>query len=215
MQTTSSWQSPLKKPILSRLRDGALANQCSGAVDGWFLPITGQNTRMEGTLRFILILCAVALLTPARAAAQPGPIPEWPIAPGSRVRILSPVLGDKAKTGTVVSSTSDTIFFRPAKQATATALGTPSIVKIEVARGKHTHTKQGVLIGLTLGALGGAVLASATYKNNCPTSCLVIMGKGSTAVIGGLLGGFVGTFVGGMLGSRPIDTWVSVSVPQR
>ena len=167
-------------------------------------------------MRFIQMLCAIAPWVPALVAAQTPPIPEWPLAPGSRVRILSPVLGDKPKTGSVVSSTSDTIFFRSAKQSNPTALGAPNIVKLEVAHGTHTRTMKGTLLGLTFGALGGAALAAATYKTpKCQTFCIDVFGRGDTAALGGVLGGAAGAIVGGIWGARPTDTWVPVTVPQR
>ena len=161
------------------------------------------------------MLCAIAPWVPALVAAQTPPIPEWPLAPGSRVRILSPVLGDKPKTGSVVSSTTDTIFFRPAKQSTPTALGAPNIVKLEVAHGTHTRVAKGALLGFTFGALGGAVLAAATYNPGCDNSCLVIFDQGAAAAAGGVLGGLAGALAGWIWGARPTDTWVPVTVPQQ
>ncbi|GAC1454303.1 MAG: hypothetical protein PVSMB1_03310 [Gemmatimonadaceae bacterium] len=103
-------------------------------------------------MRLVRILCSAAILAPTLSAAQTTLIPEWPIAAGSRVRILSPVLGDQKETGSVVSATPDTLVFRPAKQSTATAIGTPNIVGIKVARGTHSQRLKGAPAGLLAGA---------------------------------------------------------------
>ncbi len=110
-------------------------------------------------MHFIRILCIAALGTPALSDAQAGPIPAWPIAPGSRVRVLSPVFGDQKQAGHVVSTTSDTLVFLPAKQSTSIAIGTPYIFAIDVANGTHTKKLTDALVGLLIGAGGDMRLA--------------------------------------------------------
>ena len=165
---------------------------------------------------FIRVVCAAALVIPALSAAQEAPTPDWPLAPGSRVRILSPALGNQLQTGSVVSATSDTVVILPAKQSFSTSIRTPDIARIEVARGTHTRKLQGALLGLFGGAAAGAIYASATYKPpKCEpgTFCLDLFGQGGDAVAGGVLGGLVGTVVGMIVGDRKTDTWVPVAVP--
>jgi hypothetical protein len=171
----------------------------------------------EEKMRFVQMVCAAALVVPALSVAQEAaPVPDWPLAPGLRVRVLSAVLGDRAQTGSVVSATSDTLLFLPAKQSVATALSTPNIARIEVARGTHTRKLQGAALGLLAGAAAGAIWASAAYKApKCQpnTFCLDIWGQGGDTVAGGVLGGLVGVVVGMIVGDRPTDTWVPVAVP--
>ena len=62
-------------------------------------------------MRIILTLLAATLAAP-KAEAQPGL--DWPVAAGSRVRVLSPVLGKRHVTGNAVTATSDTLVFRVA-----------------------------------------------------------------------------------------------------
>ena len=166
-------------------------------------------------MRFIRILCSAALVAPTFAAAQAGPIPEWPITPGSRVRILSPILGDQKQTGWVVSTTSDTLVFLPAKQSTSTAIGTLNIVAIDVAHGTHTQKLQDALVGLLVGAGGGAILGYATYKRPKPCDYCLVFGRGFATAIAGGVGGILGTFVGVLFGSRQGDTWVPVAVSRQ
>jgi hypothetical protein len=169
-------------------------------------------------MRFIPMVCAAALAVPALSAAQVAPTPDWPLTPGLRVRVLSAVLGDKQQTGSVVSATSDTVVFLPAKESASTTLSAPNIAMIEVARGTHTSKLKGALLGLFAGAAVGAIYASATYKPpKCAadTWCLDIFGQGGDTVAGGVLGGLLGILTGTIVGSRQSDTWVPVAVPAR
>jgi hypothetical protein len=115
-------------------------------------------------MRFILMLGAATLVAPALVAAQAPVIPDWPIAAGSRVRILSPILGRTVQTGSIVSATSDTLVFRRGTQSTSTPIAAPSIVSIDVAQGTHTRKLAGGLLGLALGAGVEAIIGDVTYK---------------------------------------------------
>jgi hypothetical protein len=168
-------------------------------------------------MRFVPVLCA-ALLVPALSAAQVAPIPDWPLTPGLRVRVLSPAFCKRPKTGNVVSATSDTIVFLPARHSASTALSTPEIARIEVARGTHTRKLQGALLGMFAGAAVGAIYASATYKPpkcQVDTWCMDLWGQGGDTAAGGVLGGLLGILVGTIVGDRQTDTWVPVAVPAR
>jgi len=168
-------------------------------------------------MRFISMVCAAALVVPALSAAQAAdPVPDWPLTPGLRVRVLSPALGWRPKTGNVVSANSDTLVFLPAKQAVSTAISTPKISRIEVAQGKRTHKLQGALLGLFIGAGAGAILASASYKPpKCAPDvwCMDVFGQGGETAGGGILGGLLGALVGTIAGNRETDNWVPVAVP--
>jgi hypothetical protein len=166
-------------------------------------------------MRFIRILSIAALATPALSNAQAGPIPAWPLSPGSRVRILSPVFGDQMQAGRVVSTTADTLVFLPAKQSTSTAIATPYIFAIDVANGTHSRKMTDALIGLLVGAGGGAIIGSATYKRPKPCAFCVDFGPGAQAIAIGALGAIGGTLVGVIFGMRQTDTWVPVAVPVR
>jgi hypothetical protein len=164
-------------------------------------------------MRFVWILCSAALVAPTVSGAQAGPILDWPIVPGSRVRILSPVLGDQKETGSVVSATSDTLVFRPVKLSTAFPIATPNIVGIEVARGTHSRKLKGALLGLMAGAGAGAIVGYASYKRPDCSSFCIDFGPGLAAAIAGGLGGILGTVAGTIVGARQTDTWVPVAVP--
>jgi hypothetical protein len=165
-----------------------------------------------GEMRIILTLCAVAALTANPLAGQ-APAPDWPLAPDSRVRILSPALGKRFVTGSVVSATPDTLVFRLDKQSTSTAISTSSIREIGIARGTHTNTGRTGFAGFLVGALVGSSIGAATHPQRC-TNCLDF-GQQTAALAGGLAGGVIGALVGVAIGKRPSDTWVPVTVPAR
>jgi hypothetical protein len=155
------------------------------------------------------------MLAPSLAAAQANVSSDWPIEAGSRVRISSPVFGRRPQVGSVLSATSDTLIFVRSKQSTSTAISTPNIQAIEVARGKHTQKWQGGLLGFFLGAGGGAALGAVTYKPpKCSDFCFDLFGQGGAAVVGGVVGGLLGTVTGVIIGSRPTDSWETVAVPR-
>ena len=160
-----------------------------------------------------MFLCVAALVSPTRAAAQTDSVPAWPVAAGSRVRILSPVLGRRYVTGDVVAATWDTLLFRAARDSTSTPIVTPNIVSLEIARGTHTNTARAGFGGFVLGALVGAAIGAAASPPPC-TNCLDFS-QGAAALGSGLVGGVVGALVGAAIGKRPSDTWVPVAVPAK
>jgi hypothetical protein len=170
-------------------------------------------------MRFITMVCAAALLVPALVAAQEAAsVPDWPLTPGLRVRVLSPELSWRPKIGSVVSSTSDTLVFAPAKESFTTALSTPKIARIEVAQGMHTRKLQGAILGFLAGAGAGLVIGSATYKPpKCDPNvwCMDMFGEAGNTMVGAVLGGLLGTITGVMIGSRESDNWVQVQLPNR
>jgi hypothetical protein len=161
---------------------------------------------------FVRILCIAAVVVPFPSRAQEASIPDWPIAAGSRVRILSPVLGDRQQIGNVVSATRDTLVFLPAKQSASTAIGTPNIVRIEIAKGKHTQMGKGAAMGFLIFGGAFAFMANATYRD-CHPHCLWVTTRRSETLAAGVLGGLLGAFAGAAVGGRQTDTWVPVAVP--
>ena len=153
------------------------------------------------------------------AAAQDSPAVAWPIDSGSKVRVLSSALGPRFRTGILESATPGFVVIRPQK-AGAFTLATGDIKRLDVARGTYTRKAAGALLGLTLGALGGAVLAAATYSpprcdRNVDSWCIEFFDRGATAMLGGALGGLLGTFAGLIVGASPRDNWVPITMPAR
>ena len=170
-------------------------------------------------MRFFRSLTMTVGLIPVLAATQSSsaqwPVTNWPLDSGSKVRILSAVLGDQFQKGTVISTKADTVVFRPASQLTPFSVATNNIVKLELARGSHQRKAKGALISFLVGAAGGAALAAATYKPTpCTYFCIFDFSRGQTAVLGGTLGGLAGTLVGTLLGAvMTSEMWVPVAIP--
>jgi hypothetical protein len=165
-------------------------------------------------MRLNRILWVAAVIATARSGAQEGPIADWPLPAGSRVRILSPVLGDRYQIGNVVSATWDTLGFLPVKRSASTPIGTPNIVTIEVSKGKHTQMGKGAAMGFLIFGGAGAFMANVAYRD-CDRHCLWKTTRRSDTLIGGVLVGLLGAFVGTALGGRQTDTWVPVAIPVR
>jgi hypothetical protein len=161
-------------------------------------------------MRFMLALFAIAMTVPTQLAGQ-APAVHWPIAPDSRVRILSPVLGKRFVTGSLVSATPDTLVFRAASDSTSTAIPTPTIVRLDVGFGKHTNKARSGVAGFVFGALAGAAIGFVVTPPPC-TNCIDFR-QGYAAVGGGVAGGVIGALVGVAIGRRPRDNWVQVAVP--
>ena len=163
-------------------------------------------------MRLNRILFIAAMIATARSGAQEAPIADWPLAAGARVRILSPALGNGQQIGNVISATWDTLVFVPVKQSTSTAIATPNIVRIDVAKGKHTQMGKGAVIGFLIFGGAGAFMGNLAYRD-CHPHCLWKTTRRSDTLTGGVLGGLLGAFVGAALGGRQTDTWVPVAVP--
>lgn len=160
-------------------------------------------------------------LTAAVLPAQVPVIPAWPVVSGSRVRVLSPVLGDEKKVGVAVSATRDTLSFRHEKQPSYVSISTSDIQQLEIPQGTHTRKANGALYGFLIGAVSGAVLGAATHQGPAPCDNPFGCGlqgafetsRSEDAFIVGVLGGVVGAIVGTLVGSRAVETWVPVTVP--
>ncbi len=171
-------------------------------------------------MRLIRVVASLALVAPV-LPAQSSVIPAWPVASGTRVRVLSPMLGDNKQVGVAVSATRDTLSFRREKQPAYTSISTSDIRQLDISEGTHTRRLNGGLIGFLVGAAGGGALSAATHKD--PPPCTNFFGcdtfgqisRSGDAVLGAVFGGVLGAIVGTLVGSRAVDTWVPVAVPVR
>jgi hypothetical protein len=161
----------------------------------------------------ILAICALGLAN--GALAQTGTIVAWPIDSGSVVRVSGSTLGSEVRRGTLVATTPDSLVIVP-KDQTAFSVHTATISKLEVMRGTHTAKAKYALVGLLIGAAGGAALGASTYSDSCGQAefCLDF-GRGFAAASGAVLLGAVGALIGTINGASPKETWIPVLVPSR
>jgi hypothetical protein len=166
-------------------------------------------------MRFVPILQAAALLVPAISGAQTQASVVWPVASGARVRILSPVLGDKKEIGTAVTATPDTLFFRQSAQGETRVLSTAMIAGIDVSAGKRSSKMKGALVGFLAGAALGGIVGNVVGKEaeNCDY-CFNPSSRAELTMIVAGLGGALGAGVGAVVGMRQTDIWLPVAIPR-
>jgi hypothetical protein len=165
-------------------------------------------------MRIIPMLYTIAVVTPLLAGAQEAVNSSWPLATGSRVRILSAVLGDRKEQGTVVSTTKESIVFQQKSLNVPQTLGVNAISQMDISQGTHSRALKGAFWGLWIGGAVVAGITAATWQK--PKDCGFCMdfGRGGDAAMAGVFGGALGAVVGLLVGAMPTETWVPVDIPR-
>ncbi len=149
--------------------------------------------RTPTSLFFVL---ALALLSATHAFAQQVELVE-----GARVRLVSSSLQANHQVARIVSAGNDSIVFRSEGFPVTRSLARSEIERIDVSQGSHRQTGRGALIGLGVGAVGGAILGAATYSP-CQGWCLFgPSSRGESAGWGGAFFGLLGGVTGGIIGA--------------
>ena len=159
-----------------------------------------------------LIFVGVMGTAVAGIAQTPGRI-SWPLSAGTRVRILSPVLGGERQVGTIASVAGDTLQFRPTESVSTVSLKPSEITTIEVSAGTHTARAKWAALGFLVGAGAGAGIGSATYTP-CKDSfkCIGdIGGRSGNVALGAIAGALTGGVAGALWGSRRRESWVPLT----
>jgi len=165
-------------------------------------------------MRIIPLLYTIALVTPLASGAQMAVNSTWPLASGSRVRILSPVLGDSKEQGTVISATKESIVFQQKSLNAPQSLGMSAISQIDVSQGTHSRKLKGLAWGFAIGAGLAAGITAATWQK--PKDCGFCMdfGRGGDSAIAAPFGGILGGVVGLLFGAMQTESWVPVDIPR-
>jgi len=165
---------------------------------------------------WILALCAT--LATHAASAQTARVTQWPLDSGRLVRIRVATLGPSLRRGTLTSTTADSITIEPPRVGRF-SVGLDQITRLEVLQESHTAKAKYTMIGLLVGAAGGALLCAATYSpSKCDPSvtfCIEVFDRSASAAMGAVLLGAVGGLVGLMAGASPKETWAPVPIPAR
>jgi len=133
---------------------------------------------------------------------------------GDKVRIFAPDVYTSAIKGTIYYiNTTDVILESGVYRYT---IPLNSIERLDVSLGRKKRTGRGALIGLSSGALLGALISLATYEE-CNSDefmgCLFHFNKGESALLGATAGGFVGLIIGTVSGySIKTDKWERIPV---
>lgn len=153
----------------------------------------------------------VALLFLGRVlAAQTSVPPQWPLDSGARVRVVAPILGIKAPTGTLIYTSRDSLALQR-EDNSRLAVSLIDVVSVERSRGKHTRPVRGLITGLLAGALVGGVIGYGG-GDSCDR-CLVDFSGWGGAEFGAAIFGTAGAVIGLIVGAVPREDWVSVPLP--
>lgn len=162
------------------------------------------------------VIFALTLL--ARVASAQMVSPTWPLDSGTTIRVKAASLGPEFRRGTLRATTADSITIAPRWSGTL-SVGLDGISSLQVLTESHTAKAKYSMIGLLVGAIGGAFLGAATYSpSKCDatvTFCIDVFDRGTSTAIGAVMFGAVGGLVGLMAGAAPKETWMQVPVPTR
>jgi len=168
-------------------------------------------------MRHATILVAILAFVPlASATAQ---VQQPPVERGVRVRVTTPPPpcpawytsctrdSPRRYVGTFVAWKADTLVVET--KGHTLALLWDSVTKLEVSQGQKRNTREGVLIGLLVGGVAGAVVAVAIYEECEP--CFIDPATLPVAVaMAGVLGGVVtGAIIGSLIKT---DRWQDVAL---
>jgi hypothetical protein len=145
------------------------------------------------------------------ATAQSTTSVSWAPPTGSRIRVLSPTLGER-QTGVLLSADNDSVMMRVEKFDNPIVVRSSDITVMEVSTGTHTSKLKWSAIGLLAGAGIGALIGSATYTQ-CKDSlrCITdIGGRSGSIALGAVAGALTGGVAGLLLGSPHRESWVAV-----
>ena len=162
-----------------------------------------------------LVLCLVVLATVGLGESSADLRAQTVGAPptsGTRLRVWSPDLRDRAVIGVLVESDSARLTLERS-DATRFIFPWPRVDSVQVSRGRTGgRGRQGALLG---GLVGGAVLAivAGTSGNE---GDLEVIDPGAAAGVAFVAGALGGAIVGGLIGSaRATDRWESVPLRPR
>ena len=143
------------------------------------------------------------------------------LAPGVRVRLTAPTIGEKAVVGTVVSVDSGgVIVLRPSARVDRETEGAPvsipwtAVTGIDVYKGRKTNGWKaggygagGALSGAVVGAIVGTVYLLNTVKANEHSGETLALSGVYGSIIGGGIGAAAGLLIGTVIGAWPREQW--------
>jgi len=139
------------------------------------------------------VAAAVSLLTATAlpTAAQVSTV----LAPGTRLRLITPRPDASQQTVTIIWATSDSVAFRSEVSPIVRTISLSEVSAVEVRGYGQRPFLRNMMIGGAVGAAAGAIIASAAYEE-CER-CWFPTTRSAEMTGGALLGGLAG-IVGGM-----------------
>jgi hypothetical protein len=167
----------------------------------------------------------LALLVGSQVGAQERQTPE----PGQRVRVTAPTVFLYPSVGILGALTGDSIVLLHVRvrsqyptnlvDTLRASIALSAVRSVEVSRGKRSVVAPACVLGAVAGAVAGAAIADANYRDPCAGSggiggaaCqLASTSKGEAGAAGALLGGALGA-LGGLLIAQALSTerWETV-----
>ena len=155
-----------------------------------------------------LALCAAGV--PAYAQGT-----QLNIAPGTRLRIVSPQIPQEHRVVTVVESSSDTLAFRSDNYPVTRRIAFSDITSIDQSLGRRTHRGRYAFRGFMIGAIGGAVLGAVAHQE-CEGFCVFDTSREGDAALVGLVFGGIGAGLGAIIGGFDrSEEWAKMPLASR
>jgi len=151
-------------------------------------------------------LCLVAALATAAACVPLQAQIVSSLVTGDRVRVFTPSLSREGVVGMIVGRAPDTLTILSAEHSDTVIVPLSELTRLELSKGRHRNGLKGMVIGLLLGAAGGAIAGRASGDDR---------GWGDTAsqkeLSDAVACGVAGLIIGGTIGSNSeTEDWVVI-----
>lgn len=118
------------------------------------------------------------------------------LAPGARLRLITPRLDVSQQSVTVISASSDSVAFRSDSYPDTRTIALSDISAVEVRTFGQRPFLRNMFVGGAVGVTLGAILAYSSYEK-CEDCWIYVTSRGRDTAGGALLGGLAGV-VGGL-----------------
>lgn len=159
--------------------------------------------------RILVSIAAVTSLVAAGGnalAAQP----TTALAPGARLRLITPRLEASQQLVQIISATRDSVSFRSEAYPVTRTIALSEVAAIEVRSEGQRPFLRNMVVGAGLGAVLGGVIASASYEE-CTDCWFWDTSRGEEALAGAILGAGAGVLLGiGVAAVMPGERWTRI-----
>jgi hypothetical protein len=142
----------------------------------------------------ILCIAAASCLLAADSASLAAQA-TTAIAPGARVRLITPLLETSRQMVRIISATSDSVEFQSEGYPITRRIALSDVSAVEVRSDGQRPFVRDMLIGAGLGAALGGIISSAAYKE-CGSCGYFKTSRGQETAAGAVVGGAAGLVAG-------------------
>jgi hypothetical protein len=132
---------------------------------------------------------------------------------GSRVRVVASSLPGGVGVGKVIATDGDSLILERERSRGVARLARSDVSSIQVSGGHHRNAGRGAILGLLIGAGGGAVIGAMTWTP-CTGFCILEPDtRSASAALGAGVLGTLGALLGTVAGALNVsDEWHSVAL---